>query len=45
MDVPPVTKFVNNLSKAGIPLKENVLTLKDAKEEIYNYLTGQSKAR
>lgn len=45
LDVPPVTKFVNNLSKAGIPLKENVLTLKEAKEEIYNYLTGQSKAR
>lgn len=45
LDVPPVTKFINNLSKAGIPLKENVLTLKEAKEEIYNYLTGQSKAR
>lgn len=45
LDVPPVTKFINNLSKAGIPLKENVLTLKEAKEEIYNYLTGQSKTR
>ena len=45
LDVPPVTKFINSLSKAGIPLKENVLTLKEAKEEIYNYLTGQSKAR
>lgn len=38
LDVPPVTKFMHELVKSGIPVKDHVLTIEEAKEEIYNYL-------
>ncbi|MBR3756350.1 MAG: energy-coupling factor transporter ATPase [Firmicutes bacterium] len=36
--VPPVTELMHKLKDAGIPVKENILHLKDAEAEIYQYL-------
>ena len=38
LSVPPVTELMHELKDAGIPVKENVLNLKDAEAEIYQYL-------
>ena len=38
LSVPPVTELMHELKYAGIPVKENVLNLKDAEAEIYQYL-------
>ena len=36
--VPPVTELMHELKDAGIPVKENILNLKEAETEIYQYL-------
>jgi len=36
--VPPVTDLMHELKDAGIPVKENILNLKEAETEIYQYL-------
>ncbi len=38
LSVPPVTELMHELKDAGIPVKENILNLKDAEAEIYQYL-------
>ena len=38
LSVPPVTELMYELKAAGIPVKENILNLKDAEAEIYQYL-------
>lgn len=38
LSVPPVTDMMHQLKDAGIPVKENVLGLKEAEEELYQYL-------
>ena len=38
LSVPPVTELMHQLKNAGIPVKENILSLKDAEAEIYQYL-------
>lgn len=38
LSVPPVTELMHELKDAGIPVKENILSLKDAEAEIYQYL-------
>lgn len=38
LDVPPVTQLMYKLYEAGIPVNKNVLDMKEAEEEIYQYL-------
>lgn len=38
LSVPPVTDMMHQLKAAGIPVKENVLSLKEAEEELYQFL-------
>lgn len=38
LNVPPVTNLMYQLKAGGISINENVLTLKEAEEELYNYL-------
>lgn len=38
LDVPPVTQLMYKLNEAGIPVDKNVLDMKEAEEEIYQYL-------
>ena len=38
LSVPPVTELMHALKDAGVPVKENILNLKDAEAEIYQYL-------
>lgn len=36
--VPPVTDMMHRLKSAGIPVETNILSLKEAEEELYQYL-------
>ena len=36
--VPPVTELMHMLKEAGVPVREDILNLKDAETEIYQYL-------
>lgn len=38
LSVPPVTDMMHQLKDAGIPVKENILSLKEAEEELYQFL-------
>ena len=38
LSVPPVTELMHELKDAGIPVRETILSLKDAEAEIYQYL-------
>ena len=38
LSVPPVTELMHELKGAGIPVRENILCLKEAEAEIYQYL-------
>lgn len=38
LNVPPVTKLMHAIKAGGVAIKDNVLTLKEAEEELYNYL-------
>ena len=38
LSVPPVTDMMHQIKEAGIPVKENVLSLEEAEEELYQFL-------
>ena len=38
LSVPPVTDMMHQLKEAGIPVKDNVLSLEEAEEELYQFL-------
>lgn len=38
LSVPPVTDMMHQLKCAGIPVRENILSLKEAEEELYQFL-------
>lgn len=38
LNVPPVTKLINDICDCGIEMNRDVLSLKEAEEELYNYL-------
>ncbi len=40
LSVPPVTELMAELRESGIPVDDQVLTLKEAEEEIYSFLRG-----
>jgi len=38
LSVPPVTDMMHQLKAAGIPVKENILSVEEAEEELYQFL-------
>ena len=38
LNVPPITDLMHAVRAGGIPVNENILTIKEAEEELYNYL-------
>ena len=42
LSVPPVTELMCQLKEKGIPVEENILSLKEATESIYEYLQRKS---
>ncbi len=42
LSVPPVTELMYQLKEKGIPVKENILELKEATEALYEYLQRKS---
>ena len=38
LSVPPVTDLMHQLKEAGIPVKENILSMQEAEEELYQFL-------
>ena len=43
LNVPPVTALMSELNKRGADVKEGIWSVKEAKEEIYNYLQRKNK--
>ena len=43
LNVPPVTELINELNTRGADLKKGIWSVKEAKEEIYNYLQRKNK--
>lgn len=45
LSVPPVTKFTEDLREKGIPIKENILYMEEAKAELTDYLLGLQRKK